>query len=283
MAFVASVYTIAPFPREASDIVRALRPIQDAAPAVSRPKPEKKRVWASLDKSPEAVLDEAFQEALFRDPEKKKRWVGLVDGNVVQLADLQVLAEHHGVELTLILDIIHVVEYLWKATWSFHEEGDSAGEEWVTERLVELLHGRASEVARGMRQSATKRELPEDKRAAVDACADYLIKYKDFLRYHEYLEAGLPIATGIIEGACRHLVQDRMGRTGARWGMEGGEAVLRLRALRSSGDFEDYWRFHEERELERNHRALYPHGELPKLELPELIRRRVSRRKSLSS
>jgi hypothetical protein len=281
MAFVASVYTIRALPRTPEDIVRALRPVQDVA--VSRPRPEQKRVWASLEKSPEAVLDEAFQEALSRDPKKAKRWVGLIDGNVVQLSDLEVLAEQHEVKLTLVLDIIHVLEYLWKATWSFHDEGDSTAEEWVTERLLELLHGRASEVARGMRQSATKRELSEEKRKAVDDCADYLLKYKEYLRYDEYLAAGLPIATGVIEGACRHLVQDRLGRTGARWGLNGAEAVLRLRALRSSQDFEEYWRFHEDCELSRNHRAHYPHGELPKLEVPELERRRALRSKSLSS
>ena len=91
----------------------------------------------------------------------------------------------------------------------------------------------------------------------MDICANYLLKYKQYLAYDEYLAAGLPIGSGVIEGACRHLVKDRLALTGARWGLTGAEAVLRLRALRSSNDFEQYWRFHEASEYERNHRARY--------------------------
>jgi len=96
----------------------------------------------------------------------------------------------------------------------------------------------------------------------VDKCANYLLKYAEFLRYDQYLVSGLPIATGVIEGACRHLIKDRMDLTGARWSLQGAEAVLRLRSLRSSGDFEEYWRFHEKEELERNHVTRYA-GPIP--------------------
>ena len=88
---------------------------------------------------------------------------------------------------------------------------------------------------------------------------------REYFRYDEALAAGFPIATGVIEGACRHLVNDRLGITGARWGLEGAEAMLRLRALRASGDFDDYWAFHRRRELERNHLFHYAANELPDL------------------
>ena len=120
-------------------------------------------------------------------------------------------------------------------------------------RLLEILRGKAGYVAGGMRRSATLQSLTTAERKPVDECADYLLHYAPFLKYDEALAAGLPIATGVIEGACRHLVKDRMNVTGARWSLDGGEAVLRLRALRSSGDFDDYWKFHEIREYERNH------------------------------
>ena len=77
------------------------------------------------------------------------------------------------------------------------------------------------------------------------------------MHYDSYLQRGFPIATGVIEGACRYLVKDRMERTGARWSLKGAEAVLRLRALRTCGDFEPYWRFHEQQEFQRNHVAHY--------------------------
>jgi hypothetical protein len=266
MAMVAAVYTIEPFIRRPEDIVKDLRPAQELA--IKRPRPERKRVWASVEKGPEAILDEAFAEALSRDPKREKRWAVLVDGNEVQLGDVLALVEEHELKVSVIVDIIHVLEYVWKAAWAFHEKGCKEAEAWVTERFLEILRGRSSEVAGGIRRSATLRGLSAEERAPVDDCADYLIKYREFLRYDEYLAAGLPIATGVIEGACRHLVQDRMGRTGARWSLEGAEAVLRLRALRSSMDFEEYWSFHEDCELTRNHRSRYAQGVLPEMVMP---------------
>jgi hypothetical protein len=100
-------------------------------------------------------------------------------------------------------------------------------------------------------------------REPVDACARYLSNHTPHLRYDRYLDKGLPVATGVIEGACRHLVKDRMAVTGARWSLNGAEAVLRLRALRTSRDFDEYWIFHETREYERNHQALYAGGNVP--------------------
>ena len=102
--------------------------------------------------------------------------------------------------------------------------------------------------------SAAKRELPSDKRKGVDACADYLIAKRSMLRYDQYLRQGLPIATGVIEGACRHLIVDRLDITGARRSVRGAEAILRLRSLRSSGDFDDYWRFHLQAEHQKEPR-----------------------------
>src|SRR2546429_1960672 len=111
----------------------------------------------------------------------------------------------------------------------------------------------------------------------VQTCAlpiCYLENKQDYLGYATALRQGWPIATGVIEGACRHLVKDRMDITGARWGLEGAEAVLRLRALRSSGDIEAYWEFHEHREHGRNHAAFYT-GAPP----PTIIPSRPSRRR----
>jgi hypothetical protein len=164
--------------------------------------------------------------------------VALVEGNEPQLAALDHQAKERGIALTIVVDLIHVIGYLWDAARVLG--GDSAREQhqWVEERLLPLLQGKCVAVAAGMRRSATLRDLSQKARAPVDDCADYLLKYQDYLRYHEYLAAGLPIATGVIEGARRHLVQDRMAITGARWGLEGAEAILRLRALHGSGDLD---------------------------------------------
>lgn len=270
MATVAAVYTVAPFERTPEQVAGTLAPIHDVDPQ-KRPRPVAKRVWASLEKEPEQVVEQAFEEANRRDPERKKRWVALVDGNCHQLQLVENLKQRPGVELTIVLDLIHVVEYLWKAAGVFCAEASRELEDWVGARLLKILQGRACQVAAGIRRSATLRGLSPVEREAADTAANYLLRYSAYLRYHEYLAAGLPIATGVIEGACRHLVKDRMELTGARWSLAGAEAVLRLRALRSSADFDDYWRFHEAQEYQRNHAALYAAGKVPSTRQPQAL------------
>jgi hypothetical protein len=84
-----------------------------------------------------------------------------------------------------------------------------------------------------------------------------------YLDYPTALMDGWPIATGTIEGACRHIVKDRMDLTCAPWSLEGAEAVLKLRVVRSNGDLDDYWRFHLSQEYERVHRSRYANNVVP--------------------
>jgi hypothetical protein len=219
----------------------------------SKPRARNKRVWASVQRASEDVTEELFQEALRRDPERRQSWVILVDGHKGQLEHIHTCIERYQVELTLILDFIHVLEYLWKAAWCFHAPGSEEAERWVGDRVLQILKGKASDVAAGMRRAATLRQLSAHERKLVDTCADYLLKYRDMLHYDHYLAQGLPIATGVIEGACRHRVKDRMDITGARWRLNSAEAVLKLRSLHSGGDNEAYWDFHKAQELKRNH------------------------------
>lgn len=273
MATVASVYAVAPYVRTPEQMYRTLARLQQPQELPPRPRPQHKRVWASLEREPWEVLEEAFQDAIDRDIEAEDvAWVSVVDGNEHQLDILEALAQHYGVALTIVLDIYHVLGYVWDAGHAFHTEGSQQLQDWVLERLRRLLDGGVSQVAAGMRRSATKRGLSRTKRRPVDRCADYLLKYKHYLAYDCYLAAGMPIATGIVEGACRHLVKDRMGLTGARWRLSSAEAVLRLRALRASNDFDEYWRFHEAREYERNHGCRYADDEVPTIADPKAPR-----------
>ncbi len=144
-----------------------------------------------------------------------------------------------------------------KAAYCFHPKGSEEAEQWVAERALQILKGSSSHVAAGMRRSATLRKFKKTKRKAVDKCAKYLLGHRDMLKYDEYLTQRLPIATGVIEGACRHLINDRMDITGARWGLQRAEAILKLRSLRSSGDFDAYWEYHKSQALKRNHIEKY--------------------------
>lgn len=263
MATVASVYEIDPFKRTPEQVCSDLRPVRDVVEK-KRPRPHNKRVWASVERSPEIVTAEVFEHASKLDPDSKKTWLALVDGEPNQILRMEKEARARSANITIILDIIHVIEYLWKASRVFNEETSQKAQDWVTERLIEILRGNSSHVAAGIRRSATLRELNEDDREPVDKCADYLLNKSEYLKYHKYLAMGFPIATGVIEGACRYLIKDRLDITGARWSLEGAEAVLKLRSLRTSGNFEQYWLYHERQELQRNHLAKFKNSNLPK-------------------
>ena len=157
----------------------------------------------------------------------------------------------------MILDLIHVIEYLWKAAYCFHPVSSPEAEAWVQERILGILEGKSSNVAVGMRRSATLRGLSKKARKAVDTCANYLLKNREMLKYDDYLQRGFPIATGAIEGACRYLIKDRMDIIGARWGFERAEAILKLRSIKQSDDFEDYWKFHKTQAHARIHLSQY--------------------------
>jgi hypothetical protein len=147
-----------------------------------------------------------------------------------------------------------VLEYLWKAAWSFYDPGDPDAEEWVATQATKILYGRAAQVAAGIRPHATTYGYAGAEREGADACAGHLTAGKPYLQYATALARGWPIATGVIEGACRWLVKDRMDITGAGRGLDDAEAILKLRALIASGDFDEYWPFHLRQEHQRIHR-----------------------------
>lgn len=277
MASVAAIYTVEPFVRTAEQMLPESPTLEETGPA--RPRPQHKRVWASLAQSPEAVIREMFDEAARRDPKRQKRWVALVDGNLPQIDHLQQLAEGRNIPLIIIVDFIHVAQYVWKAAGAFFPDQEFEADRWTRAHLLEILRGKASLVAAGMRRSATLREMAAAKRKPVDECADYLLHYSPYLQYDKALGEGVPIATGVIEGTCRHLVEDRMNLTGARWRLSGAEAVLRLRALRSSNDFDTYWKFHEQQEHQRHHASRYADQRVPETAPSAASSSRPSRRR----
>lgn len=270
MAELACVYDAAPVLRAPEDIISTpTQKRKEKKAQASKPKrkgkprePQARGKWltASVTDDIPAVIAAAFGEAERRDPSHQREWVVLIDGNNTQIEAATAEAESRGVTATIVIDFIHVLEYLWKAAWSFFDKGEPAAEEWVADQARKILHGKSAQVAAGIRRRATTYGYSPAERAGADECARYLDNKKDYLGYATALRKGWPIATGIIEGACRYIVKDRMDITGARWGLEGAEAILKLRAVIASGDFEDYWRFHLRREHERIHHAKYRDG-----------------------
>ena len=261
MAEIVTVYELTPEPRTAADIL----PDPDNPPPSATPRPKAKNKWlaASVTDDARAVIAGMLNEADRRDPDHKRRWVALVDGNNHQIDRIKTEARKRKVKVPIVVDFIHVLEYLWSGCWCFFEEGDPAAERWVHEKARAVLEGKAGIVAAAIRRKATRLALEPNKRQAADRCADYLLAKRPYLDYPTALQNGWPIATGVIEGACRHLVKDRMDITGARWGLAGAEAILTLRALISNGDFDQYWTFHLAQEHCRVHASRYALGVIP--------------------
>ena len=260
LAEVGAVYDLTPIPRTATDVMGGTDTDQPPARA---PVAKNKWVTASVVDDAAEVLHDIFDEAERRDPTHTRTWVALVDGNNHQIDRIEAEAADRSVEVTVIVDLVHVLEYLWSAAWCFFNEGDPTAETWVRDRALAVLDGKARQVAAGIRRRATTMRLPRTQRTKADTCARYLVNKANYLDYPTALASGWPIATGVIEGACRHLVKDRMDITGARWSTEGAEAVLKLRAVRTNGDFETYWHHHLQREQTRIHASRYADNVIP--------------------
>jgi hypothetical protein len=259
IAEVGAVYDIKPAPRTPAEV---LAPTKDKL--LPAPKAKHKWLTASVVEDAATVVADIFDEAQRRDPAQQRPWVCLVDGNNHQIDRIKKEAKTRKVKVTIVVDVVHVLEYLWGAAWCFFDEGDPAAERWVHEKALAVLEGKAGIVAAAIRRKATLLQLPDDKRAKADRAADYLLNKRPYLDYPTALKNGWPIATGVIEGACRHLVKDRMDITGARWGLQGAEAILKLRAVISNGDFDAYWHYHLAQERHRNHDLRYANGVIPR-------------------
>ena len=162
------------------------------------------------------MIDRVFDEAERRDPDHQRRWIALVDGNNHQIDCIEAQAKQRNVTIVVVIDLIHVLEYLWGAVWCFFAEGDTAAEAWVHDRALAVLEGNALAVAAGIKRRATTIGLNTTRRTMADKAARYLTNKAAYLDYPQALAARWPIATGVIEGTCRYLVKDRMDITGAR-------------------------------------------------------------------
>lgn len=160
-----------------------------------------------------------------------------------------------GVTVTVVVDLLHALHYLWLLGKAVCRRERYATQVWVRKRLIKLLTRPVDEVLKGIRHSLAANGVDPADADAVATSLRYLTKNAAYLRYAEYLADGLPIATGVIEGACRHVIKDRMDRAGMRWGLAGAEALLKLRLLDASGHLGLYWHFHARREHERNYPA----------------------------
>lgn len=259
-AVVTAVWEQERHERTAADVVANLKrdPKESERRKKARgPRPQNKRVTASVEQDQCARIVEMFDEADRRDPNRERETVVLVDGDEHQTETIQNESVRRGRSLTLVLDLLHAMHYLWVAATALKSRGSDSKKEDVAELVthwtVMLLTSEPYRVIAAIRAAATRAALGGNARNSLDVAADYLLKRTPFINYRRFIASGLPIATGVIEGACRYVVRDRLDITGARWNVQDAEAVLRLRAVRASGDWDEYWKFHEQQEARRNY------------------------------
>ena len=278
MAIVGSIYTVDPYERSAEDVLDALfRKRSDDLPQkpAGRPKPQNKQVRASLRRdeadTTEPSVDEIFgwlsKEVQLRNPLGENDVVVLMDGqkSLWTAAEQYIEDEVTGMKYIPILDLLHAASYVWEAAHLFHPKDSPEALKFARDRIERVLNGDVLPVVRGLRRMGTVAGFGKQKKKELDGICGYLENNAPRMRYNEYLAAGYPIASGVIEGACRYLVKDRMERTGMRWVLDGAHSMLSLRSVCLSGLWDEFTRFRIEKERLR----IYPNstGEDPGMAL----------------
>ena len=267
MAEIVAVADFTPAAREPEDI---------AAPPSRRrahPGPVARDKWvsASITADIPAMIGEAFDEADRRDPHRARQRVFLVDGNKQQITAISDHARTRGLKVPVLIDFIHVSGYLGKAAAALHPGDPVAAGQWADGQRLRVLHGRAKAAAATLASVAAKaRSSPRTRHldlTDMDKAVTYLANNHMHMRYDKALAAGWPIATGMIEGACRFVIEDRFGITGARWSPDGAEVILKLRAVVVNGDLDDYMNYYKNRYRNEIHLSRYDPASIPDLGL----------------
>jgi hypothetical protein len=264
MAIVGAVYSVDRYVRTPEQVVAALFGDDRDAPKAPRPQPCGKQTVANLTHSDRpgrlSGLEETYlwllEETWARNRGFVKEMVHLCDGQEALWEARQRQLPQRN--MTDVLDLLHVTPRLWQAAHVFHPEKSQQAEDFVRQRVLKVLQGKSDRVVRGLREMATKHRLQGSRKAQVTKICAYLENNRERMHYDEYLAKGYPIASGVIEGACRHLVKDRMERAGMHWTREGAQAMLDARSILVNGDWEAYQTYR----IDQTTARLYPFREL---------------------
>ncbi len=213
------------------------------------PKAKNIRRMASLEKTKQSVVEEIVEDGRKRNHDNNRPWVVLMDGSrALWTLIIKVLC---GIDFVGILDIIHVTEYLWDAGNALCGENTEEAKKWVYNQLLSILHGHIERVIEEIQQILKRQDLKANQQKALMTAVQYFENHREWMKYDEYLKAGYPIGTGVVESTCGHTVKERMEGSGRRWSITGAESVLLLRSIYTSGDWDVYWQAHIQFERER--------------------------------
>jgi hypothetical protein len=244
-AIVTSVYSIGAFIRTPEQVVASY---YDKISLEKPSKPQNKHLWATLD-GKDIALRRLAEQVTFRLDNHIQHKIALCDG----CKALQTRITKYFLDFIQILDFIHANEYLWKVANALFGEINDQRFEWMRAHTLQLLSGKPEQLIAEFRELAKQPKISKRKRTQLLTTANYFERNLSFMDYPTYLSHGWPIASGVIEGACRHFVKDRCELSGMRWLQSGAENLLRLRAVAENNDWDDY---HAYRKQQR-HQRLY--------------------------
>jgi hypothetical protein len=257
-AIVTSIYTLIPTPRSAQEVVARL--FFGEPTGGKRPAPHNKRLFATLC-GKEAALGFTATQVFQQQGAHIRHRIALSDGSEA----LQQRIQAQFPDFRLVLDCIHAIEYLWKAANALLGETAVERTQWVQTRTLRMLSGQVPALITDLQEMAAVPDCPKETAKTLLSVAAYYARNRAFMDYDQYLALGWPIATGVIEGACRHLVKDRCELSGMRWTQPGAEALLQLRCVHENGDWEAFHAFRRDQRRQRLYgqsAAPMPHIEL---------------------
>ena len=264
MAAVGAVYSVAPYRRTPEEVLEALFLEPGKCyppPETKRPEPKNKQVVANLTRSVNDEIVKAMEMTFHwiaaqvgqRDPTGEKPHVALMDGQLSLWKEKKRQLKKD--KATEILDLLHVTSRLWDVAAIFNPNDSQGQIQFMKKSVLKVLQGKAPSVIRHFRKLATKKKLAKSRWKNLEIACGYLEKNLRRMRYHQYLKKGYPIASGVIEGACRHYVKDRMERAGMRWSIEGAQAMLDVRSIHLNGQWDEFTAYRRKKEKEK----LYPY------------------------
>jgi hypothetical protein len=241
-AIVTTVYTIPAAPRTPTEVIASFfKENQPTRGQKKDSKPQNKHIWATLD-GKDVALSRLTRQVALREGAHIRHRVALCDG--CEALQSRMVLQFQG--FILILDFVHANEYLWDVANSLLGETSEQRLEWVKSRTLQILSGQTVQVIAELRQIAKNKKTKAAQRKQLHKTANYFEHNLPFMHYQTYLSHGYPIASGAIEGACRHFVKDRFELSGMRWLQTGAENLLRLRAVAENDDWDAYYAYRRE-------------------------------------
>ena len=250
--------------------VRSPQEVVDALfrqPPDKKPEPLQRSAWSknkhmrAFLSARQSAIKYGLDNLLKRDTSQSKSIIILTDGDWKLIDDIEATIVAKGLQdrvIARILDIIHLLEYVWKVANAVWGEKHPGREKWVKEQLLLLLESRTEEVIAQWIDLWEADERTNAQKETIDKALTYLNNHREMVDYKSYLAQGLPISTGIVESACGHLVKTRMEQNGMRWSYKGAQAVLDTRAVLKNSDWDDFMEFF----IHKEQRRIYPNSPL---------------------